>query len=89
VPPRVRKPRDKAKVEVAVLAAERWILARLERPRFFSLAELNQGNRRARRRPSPAWRICRCRVVALNRRIKAEAIPCERCKASACTAFCF
>jgi hypothetical protein len=25
--------------------------------------------------------------VALNRRIKAEAIPCERCKASACMAF--
>ena len=43
MPPRVRKPRDKAKVEVAVLAAERWILARLERPRFFSLAELNQA----------------------------------------------
>ena len=37
----MRKPRDKAKVEVAVLIVERWILARLRHRRFFSLAELN------------------------------------------------
>ena len=43
VPPRVRKPRDKAKVEVAVLVVERWILARLRNRRFFSLTELNQA----------------------------------------------
>ena len=41
LPARVRKPRDKAKVEVAVLIVERWILARLRHRRFFSLAELN------------------------------------------------
>ena len=41
LPTRVRKPRDKAKVEVAVLIVERWILARLRHRRFFSLAELN------------------------------------------------
>ena len=29
LPTRTRKPRDKAKVEVAVLVVERWILARL------------------------------------------------------------
>src|SRR4249919_1337108 len=43
LPIRVRKPRDKAKVEVAVLVVERWILARLPRRRFFSLAELNRA----------------------------------------------
>jgi transposase len=41
LPARVRRPRDKAKVEVGVLVVERWILARLRHQRFFSLAELN------------------------------------------------
>lgn len=41
LPARVRKPRDKSKVEVAVQVVERWILARLRDQRFFSLAELN------------------------------------------------
>lgn len=41
VPARPRKPRDKAKVEGAVLIAQRWILACLRNRRFFSLEELN------------------------------------------------
>jgi transposase len=41
LPTRVRKPRDKGKVEVAVQVVERWILARLRHRRFFSLADLN------------------------------------------------
>lgn len=41
LPARSRKPRDKAKVENAVLVTERWILARLRRHTFFSLAALN------------------------------------------------
>jgi transposase len=41
LPARPRKPRDKAKVEVAVQIAQRWILARLRNQTFFSLAELN------------------------------------------------
>jgi transposase len=41
VPARVRKPRDKAKVEVAVQVVQRWVLARLRKQRFFSLAALN------------------------------------------------
>src|SRR6266542_163011 len=41
MPARPRKPRDKAKVEAAVLIVQRWILARLRNRRFFSLAELN------------------------------------------------
>lgn len=41
IPARVRRPRDKAKVEGGVLIVERWILARLRHAVFFSLAELN------------------------------------------------
>ena len=41
IPARVRKPQDKAKVEVAVQIVERWILARLRNHTFFSLAEAN------------------------------------------------
>jgi transposase len=41
LPTRPRRPRDKAKVEAAVLIVERWILARLRHRRFYSLAELN------------------------------------------------
>ncbi len=41
VPTRVRKPRDKAKVENGVLVVERWILAALRHRQHFSLSELN------------------------------------------------
>jgi transposase len=41
IPTRSARPRDKSKVEVAVLVVERWILARLRNRQFFSLAELN------------------------------------------------
>ncbi len=42
VPARPRKPRDKAKVEVGVQIAQRWVLARLRHETFFSLTALNQ-----------------------------------------------
>ena len=45
IPTRVRAPRDKAKVEVAVQVVERWILAKLRKTPFFSLAELNAAIR--------------------------------------------
>jgi len=41
LPARPRHPRDKAKVEVAVQIAERWILARLRNETFFCIEELN------------------------------------------------
>jgi transposase len=41
MPARVRKPRDKAKVESGVQVVERWIFARLRKMTFFSLSELN------------------------------------------------
>jgi transposase len=43
LPARVRKPRDKAKVENAVQQVERWVLARLRDRTFFSLDEANQA----------------------------------------------
>ena len=46
LPTRVRKPKDKAKVEVAVQIVERWILAALRHRSFFSLEELNRAIRR-------------------------------------------
>lgn len=45
LPARPYKPRDKAKVEVAVQVAQRWILACLRNRKFFSLAELNAAIR--------------------------------------------
>jgi transposase len=45
IPARVRKPRDKAKVENGVLVAERWILAALRKRTFFSITEVNQAVR--------------------------------------------
>lgn len=41
LPTRIVKPRDKAKVEVAVQIVERFVLAKLRNRTFFSLAELN------------------------------------------------
>jgi transposase len=43
VPARPYKPKDKAKVEVAVQIVERWILARLRHQSFFTLAALNRA----------------------------------------------
>ena len=41
LPARGKKPKDKALAEGGVLLVQRWILARLRKRRFFSLAELN------------------------------------------------
>src|SRR5690606_40676822 len=41
IPARPARPRDKAKVEVAVQIAERWIVARLRNEVHFSLESLN------------------------------------------------
>src|SRR4051812_20919954 len=43
MPARPRKPRDKAKVENAVLLAERWIIAALRHRKFHKLVDLNEA----------------------------------------------
>jgi transposase len=45
LPARVRRPKDKAKVEAAVLVAQRWILMRLRKRVFYSLSEMNAAIR--------------------------------------------
>ena len=45
LPTRIKKPRDKAKVEVAVQIVQRFVLARLRNRCFFSLDELNAAIR--------------------------------------------
>ena len=41
IPARIKRPKDKAKVEAGVLIAERWILAALRNHTFFSIGEAN------------------------------------------------
>jgi transposase len=43
IPARPGRPQDKAKVEVGVQVVERWILARLRKRTFMTLAELNDA----------------------------------------------
>lgn len=45
LPARPRKPKDKAAVELGVLIAQRWILARLRNRVFYTLEELNAAIR--------------------------------------------
>jgi len=45
IPARVRRPKDKAKVENAVLQIERWVLAPLRHHTFHSVPELNRAMR--------------------------------------------
>ena len=45
VPARPNKPKDKAKVEVGVQVAKRWIIAKLRKRKFFTLAEANAAIR--------------------------------------------
>src|SRR5262245_2088816 len=45
VPARPNKPKDKAKVEVGVQVATRWVIAKLRKRTFFSLSELNAAIR--------------------------------------------
>ena len=46
IPTRIGRPKDKAKVEIGVQIAERWILAVIRHQTFFSLSELNQAIRK-------------------------------------------
>lgn len=45
IPARVKKPKDKSKVEVGVQVIERWILAAVRNRRFYSIPELNAALR--------------------------------------------
>ena len=84
IPARPAKPRDKAKVEVAVQVAERWILARLRHETFFTLAALNARIARAAHGAQypPDERLRRARRAAISS--SASIGPrCSRCRPSA------
>jgi transposase len=82
MPARPYKPRDKAKVEAAVLLAERWLVAVLRHQKFFSLAELNQAIapllERLNQRPFRKREGTRASLYAALDRPALQPLPSER-----------
>ncbi len=82
MPARPYKPRDKAKVEVAVLLAERWLIAVLRHEKFFSVADLNQALavqlERINQRPFRKREGTRASLYALLDRPALQPLPAER-----------
>ena len=82
MPARPYKARDKAKVEVAVLLAERWLIAVLRHEKFFSVAELNQALavllERLNQRPFRKREGTRASLYALLDRPALQPLPAER-----------
>ena len=66
LPARPRRPRDKAKVEQAVLIVERWLLGRLRHRTFYSLAEVNAAIAELLRRLNEERPIRRLGVTRRN-----------------------
>ena len=82
MPARPYKARDKAKVEAAVLLAERWLVAVLRHEKFFSLAELNQALiphlERLNQRPFRKREGSRASLYAALDRAALQPLPTER-----------
>ena len=82
IPARPYKPKDKAKVENAVLVVERWIIARLRHQTFFTLAELNQHIRclldDLNRRPFKKLPGCRLSQFEALDKPAMRSLPCVR-----------
>jgi transposase len=81
VPARPYRARDKAKVEVGVQVAERWIIAALRHQKFFRLADLNQAIRelleRLNQRPFRKREGSRASVFAAVERNALRPLPAE------------
>jgi transposase len=81
VPARPYRPRDKAKVEVGVQVAERWIIAALRHQKFFRLADLNHAIRelleRLNQRPFRKREGSRASVFAAVERNALRPLPAE------------
>jgi transposase len=82
MPARPYKARDKAKVEAAVLLAERWLIAVLRHEKFFSLADLNQALaprlERLNQRPFRKREGTRASLYAALDRPALQPLPVER-----------
>jgi transposase len=81
VPARPYRARDKAKVEVGVQVAERWIIAALRHQKFFRLEDLNRAIRelleRLNQRPFRKREGSRASVFAAVERSALQALPAE------------
>lgn len=82
IPARPRRPKDKAKVEAAVLLVQRWILAALRNRTFFGLGELNAAIRellvRLNDRPFQKLEGCRRSVFEAIDRPALRPLPARR-----------
>ena len=82
MPARPYKARDKAKVEAAVLLAERWLIAVLRHEKFFSLTDLKQALApllgRLNQRPFRKREGCRASLYATLDRPALQPLPVER-----------
>ena len=82
LPTRVRKPRDKSKVEAAVLHAERRLIAPLRDQTFFSVGEINAALRhrleRVNQRPFQKMPGCRAELFAELDRPALQPLPAHR-----------
>ena len=79
IPARVRRPRDKAKVESGVQVVERWILARLRHQTFFDLTSLNQAIRQLLEEISISVPWCTWRSPARSYSRRWIIPPCTPC----------
>ncbi len=79
LPARPRKPKDKPKVENAVLVVERWILARLRHHTFVGLEELNAAIRgllgKLNQRPFKKMPGCRAGLFAVTDQPALKPLP--------------
>ena len=77
VPTRPRKAKDKAKVEVGVLIAKRWILSVLRKRTFYSLTELNNAIRECLERLNtrPMRRLKKSRREVFEAMDRPSALP--------------
>lgn len=86
VPARPYKPRDKAKVEVGVQIAERWIMASLRHRRFHSIGEVNEAVqdllKRLNERPFKKREGSRASAFAAGEKGALAALPPERYEAA-------
>jgi transposase len=82
LPARIKKPKDKAKVENGVGIVTRYLLGRLRNRRFFSLAELNDATRECvmsiNAKVMKRLNKCRNEMFASLDRPALKALPAER-----------
>lgn len=81
IPARIKKPRDKAKVEQGVLLAERWVIAVLRHREFHSLSELREAVRvlgeRLNNRPMQKLGVSRRQLFESIERGALKALPAQ------------